>query len=109
MASPIEYIIHPDPPQPQYRMSGTHNSLTITSGPVSASPSMSRPGPEHRTQQTDSEHQNQTQALYQCADCLRKKYALKYQSTLSRETADSILQAATLAPSICRYIIIPCR
>ncbi|KAH6650792.1 hypothetical protein F5144DRAFT_60546 [Chaetomium tenue] len=74
MASPIDYIIHPDPQQPQkpgHPASGTHNSLFVTSGPASASPSTARAGPAHHTQ-THSGGQNQTQALYQCAECLRR-------------------------------------
>ncbi|KAK3300346.1 uncharacterized protein B0H64DRAFT_13118 [Chaetomium fimeti] len=72
MASPIEYIINPDPPQkPAHRVSGTHNPLVVTSGSASASQSAVRPGPGHHTQ-THSGNQNQSHSLYQCADCLRR-------------------------------------
>lgn len=65
-------------------MSGTHNPLTVTSGPAPASPSVARSRSEHHTQ-TPSEHQNQTQGLYQCADCLRK-LAAGYINILFGET-----------------------
>ncbi|KAK4147648.1 zinc finger protein klf1 [Dichotomopilus funicola] len=95
MASPIGYLIHPDPPPahgPAPRVvpavarptSGPHHNPPVpvnnsgfpNSGPVPAPahPPTSRPDPESGSTSDPNTH-NQAQPLYQCADCLRRHIA----------------------------------
>ncbi|KAL2184250.1 hypothetical protein L209DRAFT_694039 [Thermothelomyces heterothallicus CBS 203.75] len=84
MASPIGYLIHPDPSsQPQKPASQTlpgitnaHSPLAVTSSPASASrfptTSLASSVPEQRGARNLPGDHNRTQPLYQCADCLRQ-------------------------------------
>ena len=102
MASPIGYLIHPDPQpasdsviaapahpghpvhpghsaHPLHPAPGSGSPLADTPGfsvpshgPASAPPQLTRPGPEHPSASTPPGNHAQSQSLYQCADCLRK-------------------------------------
>jgi hypothetical protein len=94
MASPLRYLIHPDPPPPPapdigdaiHAASGTRTPLIAPSGlsgpsgppvlahgPAPALPSLPRPGPDHvATAQDHPGNHNKSLPLYQCADCLRR-------------------------------------
>lgn len=90
MASPIGYLIHPDPPSVPNLASpgqvhypthpahpvrpGSDSPLGATPTPTpgfSATPSLARPGPGHLSASTSPGNHTQAQSLYQCADCLR--------------------------------------
>jgi hypothetical protein len=81
MASPIGYLIHPDPPSapnmaaPIHTASGFRSPLitTLNSGPTPAPPSLARPGPEQPTATPAAPGNHAKTSLYQCADCLRER------------------------------------
>lgn len=93
MASPIGYLIHPDPSsQPQKPASQslpsisnaplpapeTHSPLAVTSSPASSAstrvptPSLATSLPDQQRPRNLPGDHNRTLPLYQCADCLRK-------------------------------------
>ena len=88
MASPLRYLIHPDPPAPPspdigdpiHAASGTRTPpiapsgpSALAHGPAPALPSLPRPGPDHvATAQDHPGNHNKALPLYQCADCLRR-------------------------------------
>ncbi|KAL2165197.1 hypothetical protein VTH06DRAFT_493 [Thermothelomyces fergusii] len=92
MASPIGYLIHPDPSlQPQKPASQTlpgisgaplstpetHSPLAVTSNPAPAprllpTPPLASSAPEQRVARSLGGNHNRAQPLYQCADCLRR-------------------------------------